>query len=226
MAHSIGSCVDGSAKGTQTARHMLNKVHRTSAAPWCWRRVVELAQSTWSSEHVVPVLLSLAGVGVVTILLFAARGLLDLDHAVFGYLVPVIVAATRWGVTPAVIAAVAGVAATAFFFYEPIFDIRVYRPAHIADLLLFGVVAFVTGQLGNRVREHEWAARRREEEMKALYFFSRRLSVASRPADIYAAIRDHLSAITGCRIAFFATGTESAEGSGHTRAHRCGACDR
>lgn len=63
------------------------------------------------------------------------------------------------------------------------------------------------------MREHEWAARRREEEMKALYFFSRRLSVASRPADIYAAIRDHLSAITGCRIVFFATGTESAEGS-------------
>lgn len=192
---------------------MLNKVRRTSAAPWRWRRVVELAQPKWDGGYAVPIALSLAGVGAVTVFLFAARGLIDLDHAAFGYLIPVIVAATRWGIAPALISAAAGVAATAFFFYEPIFDIRVYRPAHIADLLLFAIVAAVTAQLGNRVREHELAARRREEEMKALYFFSRRLSVASRPADIYAAIRDHLSAITGCRIVFFATGTESAEGS-------------
>ena len=195
------------------AKQMLDKVNRTVAAPWRRHRVVELLQPIRAGEHAVPIALSLAGVGVVTIFLFAARGLIDLDHAAFGYLIPVIVAATRWGILPALISAAAGVAATAFFFYEPIFDIRVYRPAHIADLLLFAIVAVVTAQLGNRVREHEWAARRSEEEMKALYFFSRRMAVASRPDDIYAAIRDHLSAITGCRIVFFATGAERPEAS-------------
>ena len=77
--------------------------------------------------------------------------------------------------------------------------------------MLFAVVAIVTGQLANRVREHVREARQREEEMKALYFFSRRLAVASGPADIHAAIEDHLSAITGCRIALFAAG------AGHSR---------
>src|SRR5204863_8719717 len=41
-----------------------------------------------------------------------------------------------------------------------------------------------------------------------LYVFSRRLAVASGPTDIHAAIEDHLSAITGCRIALFAGGAE------------------
>jgi two-component system sensor histidine kinase KdpD len=144
-------------------------------------------------------------------LLFVAGPLLDLDHAAFGYLIPVIIAATRWGVTPAIVSGLAGLAASAFFFYPPIYDIRVYNPAHIADLILFVVVAVVTGQLANRVREHVKSARQREEEMKALYFFSRRLAVASSPADIHAAIQDHVSAITGCRVALFAAGV------GHSR---------
>ena len=141
----------------------------------------------------------------------AAGPLLDLDHAAFGYLIPVIIAATRWGVMPAIVSGLAGLAASAYFFYPPIYDFRVTNPAHIADLVLFAVVAIVTGQLANRVREHVREARQREAEMKALYFFSRRLAVASGPADIHAAIEDHLSAITGCRIALFAGG------AGHSR---------
>jgi len=43
------------------------------------------------------------------------------------------------------------------------------------------------------------------------------MAVASRPDDIYAAIRDHLSAITGCRIVFFATGAERPEVSPQRR---------
>ena len=121
-------------------------------------------------------------------------------------LIPVIIAATRWGATPAIVSGLAGLAASAFFFYPPIYDIRVANPAHVADLILFVVVAVVTGQLANRVREHVKAARQREEETKALYFFSRRLAVASSPADIHAAIQDHLSTTTGCRIVLFAAG--------------------
>jgi two-component system sensor histidine kinase KdpD len=171
-----------------------------------WSRVLQLARSKWDAARFAPIALSLLIVAAVTALLFVAGPLLDLDHAAFGYLIPVIIAATRWGVTPAIISGLAGLAASAFFFYPPIYDIRVANPAHIADLILFVVVAIVTGQLANRVREHVKAARQREEETKALYFFSRRLAVASSPADIHAAIQDHLSTTTGCRIVLFAAG--------------------
>jgi two-component system sensor histidine kinase KdpD len=168
--------------------------------------VLELARSEAGTAQLAPIAVSLLIVAAVTVLLFVAGPLLDLDHAAFGYLIPVIIAATRWGVTPAIVSGLAGLAASAFFFYPPIYDIRVTNPAHVADLILFVVVAVVTGQLANRVREHVKAARQREEETKALYFFSRRLAVASSPADIHAAIQDHLSTTTGCRIVLFAAG--------------------
>jgi two-component system, OmpR family, sensor histidine kinase KdpD len=183
---------------------MLDRVIRNAGKGWSTRRLGELVGWQGASGQVIPILASLGFVAGVTVFLFAARGVLDLDHAAFGYLMPVIVAALRWGVIPAAVSALAGVAATAFFFYPPIYDLRVYHPAHIADLLLFVLVAIVTGHLANRVRVHVKTARQQEEEIKALYFFSRRLAVASGPTDIYVAIQDHLSAITGCSVVFFA----------------------
>jgi two-component system, OmpR family, sensor histidine kinase KdpD len=190
---------------------MLDKTIEVQTARWNWHRMLELARSQWYAAHLVQIGASLAIVAAVTVILSAAGPLLDLDHAAFGYLIPVIIAATRWGVTPAIVSGLAGLAASAYFFYPPIYDFRVTKAAHVADLVLFIVVAIVTGQLANRVREHVRDARQREQEMKALYFFSRRLAVASGPADIHAAIEDHLSAITGCRIALFAVG------AGHPR---------
>jgi two-component system sensor histidine kinase KdpD len=185
---------------------MLDRVVHIPATQRAWQRALDLVRSDETRAMVAPCAISLAIVGAVTVILFAAGPLIGLDHAAFGYLVPVIIAATRWGVVPAIVAGLAGLAASAFFFYPPIYDIRVYNAAHVADIVLFVIVAILTGHLANRVREHVRAARQREEEVKALYFFSRRLAVASGPADIHAAIEDHLSAITGCRIALFAVG--------------------
>jgi two-component system sensor histidine kinase KdpD len=165
-----------------------------------------LMPSDWATAYAWPIALSLALVAIVTVCLSAVGPLIDLDHAAFGYLLPVIVAATRWGFLTAVVSAVAGLAASAFFFYAPLYDFRVANPTHIADLILFSIVAVVTVQLCNTVREHERTARERSEEMKALYFFSRRLAAASGQAEIYTAIQDHLSAITGCPVVFFPIG--------------------
>jgi two-component system sensor histidine kinase KdpD len=171
---------------------------------WNWASAWERARSgPWA-----PYAASLTIIAAITVLMRAAGTLLDLEHAAFAYLVPVIIAATRWGVTPAVVSGVAGVAASAFFFYPPLYNLHVIKPAHVADLVLFLVVGVVTGQLANSVREHVRIARQREEEMKALHLFSRRLAVASGPDDIHAAIEGHLSAITGCPIALFAPGVE------------------
>jgi K+-sensing histidine kinase KdpD len=71
---------------------------------------------------------------------------------------------------------------------------------------MFMIVAIVTGQLANRLRAHVKASQQREAEIKALYLLSKRLASISNEGDIYAAIKEHLSSITGCRVYLFEAG--------------------
>jgi K+-sensing histidine kinase KdpD len=97
--------------------------------------------------------ISLALVALLTAALAAASWLVDVEHVTIIYLIPVLVAAIRGGVVPAVISALAGIGAAAFFFYPPIYDFRVHSPVHVIDLILFVFVAVVTGKLAADVRQ-------------------------------------------------------------------------
>jgi len=145
----------------------------------------------------VPILQALALAGIITICLAGITSLTQLSHVSTAYLVAVLIAATRWGAVPAVAAALGGMVASAFFFYPPLYDLRVSDPQHLMDLALFVSVAMVTGHLADSARAHMRAAQRREEEVRSLYAFSRRLAVASTVEEILASARDHLSAVLG-----------------------------
>jgi K+-sensing histidine kinase KdpD len=103
--------------------------------------------------------LSLALVAALTGALIALSRFVDVETVTIIYLIPVLVAAIRGGVIPAVVAALAGIGAAAFLFYPPIYDFRVHNPVHVVDLILFIIVAVVTGQLAASVRK----ARMREQ---------------------------------------------------------------
>jgi len=90
---------------------------------------------------------------VLTALLAPLHFTVGVEHVTIVYVIPVLIAAIRWSILSAVIAAIAGVAASAFFFYPPLFDLRVHDPDQIIDLVLFVVVAVVTGKLAADVRE-------------------------------------------------------------------------
>jgi K+-sensing histidine kinase KdpD len=107
----------------------------------------------WLVNQIVGIALSLLLVASVTVLIGVALLFFKIEHVTILYLIPVLVAALRWGIIPAVVAAIAGVAAPAFFFYPPIFDFRVHNPDQAIDLMLFIIVAVVTGQLGVMVRQ-------------------------------------------------------------------------
>jgi len=76
---------------------MLDRTIRVEGVRWDWPRLRSLARSPSHGSGFVPIGVSLAIVAAVTVILLAAGPLLDLDHAAFGYLIPVIIAATRWG---------------------------------------------------------------------------------------------------------------------------------
>ncbi|MBI5318511.1 ATP-binding protein [Bradyrhizobium sp.] len=102
--------------------------------------------------------LSILMVVGVSCLIYLALLFFRMEHVMLLYLVPVLVAALRWGTLPAVTAAIAGIAAAAFLFYPPIYDLRVSNPDQIVDLVLFVIVAVVTGQLGVIARKAKMRA--------------------------------------------------------------------
>jgi two-component system sensor histidine kinase KdpD len=125
------------------------------------------------------------------------------------YLIPVVAAAARWGVIPAVTAALAGILAAVFFFYEPVYSFKVPHTPQLVNLALFIVIALVVGRLAVVSRSQAELARRRENEVRDLYAFSRRLSVARGAQDIYAAIQEHLSSLLQRRSVLFEADSET-----------------
>lgn len=107
----------------------------------------------WLLEQIVGVLVTLLIVAVLTASLAAAFLWLPIEHVTIVYLIPVIVAALRWGAIPAVFAGISGIGAAAFFFYAPYYDFRVHSPAQIADIVLFMTVATITGRVAVAVRQ-------------------------------------------------------------------------
>lgn len=164
----------------------------------------ELPSHRFLQTKVLPLLMSCACVGLVTI------ALLFLDHALahnlvpIAYLIPVIVAATRWGIWPATLASIASTGAIDFLFTSPRYSFLMDDPQEVVDLLLFLVVALVSSNLASRLRRETEMLRQRETEIQQLYEFSRLLADCFTVSDLISAIRKYLSRTLGQQAAFFA----------------------
>jgi two-component system sensor histidine kinase KdpD len=176
-----------------------------------WRQMLGAPFSAGAAQSL---LLALALVAGTTICMSGLTRGVQLSHVSVAYLLPVLVAAIKLGLVPALAAAIAGLGASAFFFYAPIYDFRVSDPQQLVDLVLFVVVAVVTSQLASSARTHAALAQEREDQMRALYRFSRRLAVATEPGQISAAIQDHLSSISRRHVMHFVAGGPKARPSG------------
>ena len=158
--------------------------------------------------------LTLAMVAAVTAFVYFVIMETGLGHGSVVYLIPVVIAATRWGIVPAIFAAVCGVLASAFFFYPPLYSFRVKDPHEVLNLILFIFVAVVVSQLATRLKRQLETARQREIDLRDLYAFSRRLAVAFDVPDIHAAIEDHLATVMQRKVVLFASAREASGSSG------------
>jgi two-component system, OmpR family, sensor histidine kinase KdpD len=161
----------------------------------------------WRAD-LVPLLLSFLFVSLITVALLPLDYTIAANLVPIAYLIPVIFAATRWGVWPATLAAIAGMVEADFFFFPPIYSFRVEDPQEVTDLLLFLVVALVSSNLASRLRQETETLRRRENEIQHLYEFSRLLAACFTVSDLISAIRKHLSRTFGQQAAFFPAGAE------------------
>ncbi len=160
------------------------------------------------------ILLTLAMVAAVTAFVYFVVVETGLGHGSVVYLVPVVIAATRWGIASAIFAAVCGVLASAFFFYPPLYSFRITDPHEVLNLILFIFVAIVVSQLATRLKRQLEMARQREIDLRDLYAFSRRLAGAFDVSDIHAAIEDHLANVMQRKVVLFASMREASGSSG------------
>jgi two-component system sensor histidine kinase KdpD len=129
-------------------------------------------------------------------------------HGSVIYLVPVVIAAIRWGLLPALFAAALGTFAAAFFFFPPVYSFEISDPQEVVNLLLYVFCAILVSQLASRLKRQLEVSRQREIDLADLYAFSRRLAVAFDVSDIHAAIENHLAAVMQRRVLLFAPGRE------------------
>ncbi len=130
------------------------------------------------------------------------------------YLIPVLIAAIRWGIVSAIFASVLGVIASAFFFFPPLYSFQIRDPQEVINLVLYVFTAIVVSQLATRLKRQLELSRQREIDVRDLYAFSRRLAVAFDVRDIHAAIEDHLAAVMQRKVVLFASAREASTSSG------------
>lgn len=181
-------------------RHRVNLMNdvligRDLNALFNWRSPVE----PWSRVflHV--------GIGALMTAVFApiallVQGPLGVKSVHILFLVPVIVASTRLGFVAALAATLAAAVVFAYFFYPPIYDIRVFSPDDMVALVMFVTVAAITSHLSSAARRHASVAARNYRQLELLYAFSRKLAASPGPEEILSAVRDQASALVGRQV--------------------------
>ncbi len=137
--------------------------------------------------------LALVALATVGLLLAERFGFFHLHILPLVYLMPVLLAATRWGLLAGLAAAIVSAGAADFLFYEPRYSFYMSDPQQLLDLILFLVVALVTGNLAGRLRDEADTSRRHEAEVRELYAFSRRLAGCYTTVDLHAAIEEFIA---------------------------------
>lgn len=148
-------------------------------------------------------ILTLGLVLATTAVIFAIIISVGLTRGSVLYIVPVMIAAIRWGLVPALFAAGLGVIASAYFFFPPLYSFTIRDPQEVINLLLYIFTAIVVSQLATRLKRQLELSPRREIEMRNLYAFSRRLAAAFASSDIHAAIEDHLATAMQHKVVVF-----------------------
>jgi two-component system sensor histidine kinase KdpD len=125
------------------------------------------------------------------------------------FLAAVLFCAVRFGAWSAIGAAVLSFLAYNFFFIAPVYTFTVAEPHELFALLIFLLVAVLTGGLAGRVREQSDAAARRAAGTQSLYDFSRKLSGLAKLDDVLWVVVSHIAkTVGGASLALLGQGEE------------------
>ena len=143
-------------------------------------------QIRWPEQRkaVYGVLLALGSVTMAVLVGLFVRRHLQLPNLSMIFLAAVLVCAVSIGVWPAILAAILSFLAYNFFFIPPLYTFTVAEPHEFFALLIFLLVAVLTGGLAGRVRDQSNAARKRVATIQTLYDVARKLSATASLDDV------------------------------------------
>jgi two-component system sensor histidine kinase KdpD len=149
------------------------------------------------------IVLTLCLVAATTALIYLIVLQVSLTLGTVAYLIPVLIAAIRWGLIASLFAAAGGVLAAAYFCFPSLYSLEINDTHECINLVLYLITAVVVSHLATGLKRQLEVSRRREIDLRDLYAFSRRLAVAFDVSDIHAAIEDHLAAVVQRTVVLF-----------------------
>ena len=117
------------------------------------------------------------------------------------FLLPVLVAASRYGLRVGIVTSFVASLAYNFFFIPPTYTFTVQDPQNILTLLVMLGVAVVSSQLAGRVREQALLAQRNAEQNSSLAGFARQLTVTSKENELAQLVCGEVGRILGVSTA-------------------------
>ena len=199
----------------RSARQLAGLDGRPGSKPGSWRRWAvafatkhfDLAR-IWVRKAMAPggvtgVIMALVFIVATAAFLLSMRYIQELPPVSLTFLIPVVVAAIRWGTLSAAITAIGGGATLTLFFYSPFYITGPDSRSPVLGLIVFLVVSLVLGYLASRTRRDAARALKRENEIRDLYTFSQRISAANSPAGIFEAMQQHLETLVGRKVLLF-----------------------
>lgn len=121
-------------------------------------------------------LLSFISIGIATLLLSQIPLAIRQISIPLIYLLVVLMAATRFGLWPAMFTVLLAFASIAFFFDPPIYSLAIAAPQDILEVTVFSIVALITSGLADQVRKEASAAQQHSNELAILYHLSQTIS--------------------------------------------------
>jgi two-component system sensor histidine kinase KdpD len=116
------------------------------------------------------------------------------------YVAAVVAAATVSGMRPALVTAAASFLLWDYFFIPPVYTITIGSPRDVIGLLVFAIVAVLSGGLAGRARLTALAAQARVEGLRRIGSFNRRLGQAATEPDLLLEIARSAGEIAGRAI--------------------------
>jgi two-component system sensor histidine kinase KdpD len=129
-------------------------------------------------------ILSLLGIALVTLLGTTIYELGHITNIGLLYLIPVMLAATRYGLRTGVVTGVLSSLCYNFFFIPPLHTFTIQDPQNLITVLVLIGVAIVSSQLAARVRVQADLAQRSATQNSALAGFARSLTGVTAPEEL------------------------------------------
>lgn len=150
-----------------------------------------------------PYAATLAIVGTTTAIGFGVTRLLSIANIGMLFLLPVLVAASRFGQRPGLLAGLLSALAYNFFFLPPLYTFSIGNPENVIAFLALLAVALVTSQLAARMRAQADLARRSARQNAALAGFSQLIADAANPNELAQTICAEIGRLFHVDVMFF-----------------------